>query len=54
VRHPAEGVYRAIASMTFQFGAPYFIKKIDYDARRWKPRDWMRPRNNAPPRTSPT
>jgi Clostridium epsilon toxin ETX/Bacillus mosquitocidal toxin MTX2/Jacalin-like lectin domain len=28
-RHPS--LNRAVASMTFQFGAPYFIKRIDYD-----------------------
>jgi len=28
-RHPS--LNRAIASLTFQFGAPYFIKSIDYD-----------------------
>jgi hypothetical protein len=30
-RHPS--LYRAITSLTFQFGAPYFVKKIDFDQR---------------------
>jgi len=30
-RHPS--LYRAVTSLTFQFGAPYFIKKIDFDEK---------------------